>query len=124
MRSLLADQTVDEIFGKISPPAGMNIGGGATPEASFGQLVGFGIRTLIIVAGMFMLIYLLWGALDWITSSGDKEKLTKAQQKITNALIGMVIIFIVLSVFNVLAGQMLGIIKPGTSGWDIILPTL
>ena len=125
MKILAVDQTVEDIFGKITPPQGMNIGGeGATPEAGFGQFIAFGIKTFIIIAGLFMLVYLLLGALDWITSGGEKEKITKAQNKITNAVIGMVLIFVVLVVFNLLAGNLLGIIKPGTNGWEFILPTL
>lgn len=121
---LLADQTVDQIFGKITPPAGMNIGGaGATPEQGFGQFIAFGIKTFIVVAGLFLILYLLWGAFDWIVSGGEKEKITKAQNKITNAVVGIVLVFAVLVVFNILAG-ILGIIKPGTNGWEFILPSL
>lgn len=122
MKLLAIDDPMVTIFGKITPPAGMNID--SDPNVGFGKFVAFGIRTFIIIAGLFMLIYLLWGALDWITSAGEKEKITKAQNKITNAVIGMVLIFVVLVVFNLLAGNILGIIKPGTSGWDLILPTL
>ena len=71
-----------------------------------------------------MLVYLLWGAFDWINSSGEKEKLTKAQQKITNALLGMVLIFAILVVFNVLAGQMLGIVEQTPDGFRLKIPTL
>ena len=125
MNFLAADQTVDQIFGKITPPPGMDIGGaGSDPNAGFGQLVAFGLKTFIVIAGLFMLAYLLWGALDWIVSGGDKEKLTKAQNKITNAVIGVVIIFVILTVFNVLAGNILGIIRPGTNGWDFIMPSI
>jgi len=121
---LVADAATDAIFGKVSPPAGMNIGGGSTPTQALGTFIGWGINIFITVAGLFMLLYLLWGALDWINSSGEKEKLTKAQQKITNAIIGMVIVFVVLVVFNVLAGQMLGIVTPGSNGFEIKLPSL
>lgn len=115
---------IQKAFGKVSPPAGMNIGGGGDPVKGFGALIGWGINIFIIVAGMFMLIYLLWGAFDWISSSGEKEKLTKAQQKITNALLGMVLIFMILAVFNVLAGQMLGIVEKTDTGFQFKLPTL
>lgn len=115
---------IDEIFGKVTPPPGMNIGGGGDPVAGLGSLIGWGINVFIIVAGLFMLVYLLWGAFDWINSSGEKEKLTKAQQKITNALLGMVLIFAILVVFNVLAGQMLGIVEQTPDGFRLKIPTL
>lgn len=125
---LLAQNTdpVNQILGGgITPPAAMNIGGGGTAQAGLGKLVGFGINTFILVAGMFLILYLLWGAFDWINSGGEKEKILKAQNKITNAAIGMVLVFVVLTIFNVLAGNMLGIVRPnGSGGFDIILPTL
>lgn len=114
---------LDEIFGKVTPPPGMNIGPG-DPIEGLGQLIGWGINIFIMLAGMFMLVYLLWGAFDWITSSGEKEKVHKAQSKITNAIVGMVIIFIVLVGFNLLAGQMLGIVDTTDGGFNLKIPTL
>ena len=35
--------------------------------------------------------YLIWGAIDWITSGGDKAKYESARNKITYALIGLAI---------------------------------
>jgi len=120
---LLADDLVPSIFGQVTPPAGMNFGGDDA-MTGFGKLVGFGVRTFIVVASMFLLLYLLWGAFDWITSSGEKEKITKAQNKITNALIGFLLIFGVIVIFQIFAGNMLGIIKPTPEGWEFNLPVL
>ncbi len=91
MKSLA--QSVEDVFGKISPPAGMNIGSG-DPIQALGKLVGFGINIFIIVAAFALLVYIFWGAFDWITSSGDKEKVAKARKKITNAVIGMFLVFL------------------------------
>jgi len=120
---LLAD-SVDDIFGTVDPPEGMNIGGGGDPIQGLGKLIGWGINIFIIIAGMFLLLYLFLGAFDWITSGGEKEKITKAQNKLTNALIGMVLVFAVLIVFNVLAGQLLGIVDTTNGGFNLKLPTL
>ncbi|MCR4276615.1 MAG: hypothetical protein NUV87_00640 [Candidatus Roizmanbacteria bacterium] len=122
---LLADKAIDDLFGGISPPPAMNVGG-SDPVKGLGKFIGFGIQMFLLVAGMFLLLYLLWGAFDWIASGGEKEKISKAQSKITNAVIGMVLIFVVLTVFNLLAGNMLGIIDPNSAGggFGIKLPTL
>jgi len=121
---LLADAATDALFGGISPPAAMNVGG-ADPVQGLGRFIGFGIQMFILVAGMFLLLYLLWGAFDWIISGGEKERITKAQHKITNALIGMLLIFVVLTIFNLLAGNILGIVEPnGSGGFNLKLPTL
>ncbi|MCL4363970.1 pilin [Patescibacteria group bacterium] len=125
MNLLAAGQDVQSLFGTVAPPQGMNFGG-SDPLAGLAKFISFGIQLFLIVAGMFLLLYLLWGAFDWIVSGGEKEKISKAQNKITNALIGIILVFGVLVVFNLLAGQLLGIIKvdPATGGWQLNLPTL
>ena len=111
------------LFGGISPPAAMNVGGN-DPAQGLGNFIAFGIQVFILIAGLVLLFYLLWGAFDWIKSGGEKESIAKAQSKITNALIGILLIFIVLTVFNLLAGNILGIIVPGKDGFELKLPTL
>ena len=91
------DPAIKELFGGISPPDAMNVGGDK-PIEGLAKFIGFGIQMFIVVAGIFMLLYLFLGTFDWIVSGGEKEKLVKAQNKITNALIGMLLIFIVLVV--------------------------
>lgn len=121
---LLADQAIDDLFGGITPPAAMNVGG-PDPVAGLGKLIAFGINMFLLVAGMFLILYLLMGAFDWITSGGEKEKIQKAQNKITYALIGILLVFVVLTIFIAFAGNSLGIIRPnGSGGFDIKLPTL
>ena len=53
------------------------------------KLIGVGI----VFAGVVAFVFLIFGALRWITSAGNKEQLTTAQNTITNALVGLVIIF-------------------------------
>jgi amino acid transporter len=115
---------VEDIFGTVEPPKGMDIGGGGDPISGLGQLVGWGINMFIIGAGLFMIFYLFMGAFDWINSGGEKEKITKAQQKITNAIIGMVLVFGVIIIFNLVAGQLLGVIENTPDGFRLKIPTL
>lgn len=46
----------------------------------------------IIVAVVFFFILVI-GGLKWITSGGDEKKVASARAQITNALIGLVIVF-------------------------------
>jgi hypothetical protein len=113
----------DDVFGKISPPAGIGVLGG-DPTVALAKLFEIGIRLFIIIAGIFLIVYLLWGAFDWINSGGEKEKIAKAQEKITNAVVGMILIFVLLAVWGLITGNILGIIKIGPSGIEFSLPTL
>ena len=88
-----------DIFGTIAPPTGA--------PTDLGNFTGGAIRIFIIVAGFALLIYLFWGAFDWITSEGDKEKVGKARNKIINAIIGVVILaaaFAIIQVLGVFTG--------------------
>ena len=122
---LLADEATDAIFGGITPPEAMNIGG-SDASKGLGNFIAFGINMFIMIAGIFLLITLLMGAFDWINSGGDKEKIAKAQSKITNAVIGIFLVFVVLAAFNLIAGNILGIIVPNgeNGGFNLKLPTL
>lgn len=74
---------------------------------STGTIVSNFVLIMYITGGLAVLVFMIWGAFDWITSGGDKEKITNARRKITNALIGLALL--ALSAFIVsLAGQIVG----------------
>lgn len=116
---ILASDNVPKIFGKITPVGPLT----GDPIAELGNLIAFGVRMFIIVAGIFLMVYLFWGALDWLSSGGDKEKLTKAQQKLFNAVLGIIIIIAVTGLWGFITGDILGIIINTPDGWVINLPT-
>lgn len=66
------------------------------------------IGVFTIVAGIYFLLQFLIAGLDWIGSSGNPEKLKNAQSKITNALIGLIIVVIAYAITS-LVGKILGI---------------
>src|SRR3989338_3553873 len=96
---------IPTIFGTITPHRGS--------PTDLGVFLGRGINLIIIVTSLFMLAYLLWGALDWVLSSGEKEKIDKARNKITHAVLGMIIAILVLTLFNVIVGPILHLVEPG-----------
>ncbi len=69
--------------------------GFAIPDLSL--LLTFLIRVFFAIAGLAALLYLLLGALAWITSGGSKEGVDKARDKIEAAIIGLIVIVAVLS---------------------------
>jgi len=62
------------------------------------QVLTFLIRFMFVLAGLAALLFLLLGALAWVTSSGDKENVKKAQEKIQAAVVGLVVIVAVLAI--------------------------
>jgi len=84
----------------------------------FGTLLAFSLRFLFIIGGLAAIIYLILGALAWITSGGDKENVTKAREKIQAAVIGLVLIIGVLAII----GLMENLLFPPNSGLGITKP--
>ncbi len=67
---------------------------------SLGDLLTFFIRIFFIIAGLTALLFLLTGALQWITSGGSKENVDKARERIQQALIGVILIVAVLTLIT------------------------
>lgn len=65
---------------------------GVNPYTSVGTVLSNGLTIIFIVAALAVLFMLIWGAFQWITSGGDKEKVGAARGRITNALIGLAVL--------------------------------
>lgn len=65
---------------------------------SLADILTFIIRIFFVIAGLVALVYMLLGALAWITSGGDKDSITAAREKIQAALIGLIMIVVVLAI--------------------------
>jgi len=121
---LAAGTSVTELFGTVAPPPGMS--GFTDPATGLGNLFSGLVQMILIIAGLLLLLYLLWGAVEWIISGGDKEKLAKAQQKIQNAIVGMFLVIGSFVIFAVITGDILGnkIIERTDRGWKFVIPTI
>lgn len=52
-----------------------------------------GLLTFVMVVGaLLVFLYLILGGIEWITSGGDKSKTEKARNKITAAVVGLVVL--------------------------------
>ncbi|HLL60186.1 MAG TPA: hypothetical protein VK338_00565 [Candidatus Nitrosocosmicus sp.] len=85
------------------------------------DIFGVTIRLVFIAGGLIMLLFLILGAIQYITSGGDKDKTKEARDKITHAAIGMILLIVVYALWIVLVSDILGIFGPGGA---IRLPTL
>ena len=75
---------------------------------TLGGLLTFAIRGFFVIAGLAALFYMLLGAFAWVTSGGDKDAVTAAQQKIQAAVVGVIIIVAVLAVIWTLESVVFG----------------
>lgn len=119
---LLLSSPVNNVFGTPVKPPGPTW---TNPVEGISRIMVFSIRMALIIGVILVLFYLLWGALDWITGGGDQDKLDKARQKMTNAVLGIVIMVAALGIFAAVAGDVLGLIKRDAQGnWRFSLPTI
>ncbi|MBI2325886.1 hypothetical protein HYU91_00700 [Candidatus Collierbacteria bacterium] len=50
------------------------------------------MSVVIIVSGILVFVFLVWGGIEWLTSGGDKTKVENARNRIVSALVGLAII--------------------------------
>ena len=76
-------------------------GTAVSPDTSIGAIVGFLVAFIIIIAFLAALLYIVIGALQWITSGGDKQRVADARNHIIAAVIGLIIIALSFVIINV-----------------------
>ena len=87
---------------------------GAFPDSNFGSTTKIGgiinsvLPYIFAAAGIALLIYLVLGGLQMMTSRGDPKSMQAAQAKITNAIIGFVVVFLAFTIVQLVA-QVLGL---------------
>lgn len=111
--NLLTTYLADTSTIKISPPANFSL------ITDLGKLISNAISLLMIIAAIATFFYLVWGGLEWITSGGEKAGTESAKNKITNAFIGLIIVFSAWAIMNVFE-KFFGIC---ILGCDIKIPT-
>ena len=57
-----------------------------------GSLITSALSIVMVIALLMVLLYLILGGIAWITSGGDKGKTEEARNKITAAVIGIIIL--------------------------------
>jgi hypothetical protein len=90
-------------------------GEGTLGELALAELMARLFRTLVVVGGLALLLYLAWGGINWITAGGDKAKVEDARNKITNAVMGMAIL---------VATVAIAIFLSGAFGFNLLNPEL
>lgn len=85
-----------------------------------GKVVGTAVNFIFVIAALIALAYLIYGAIKWIISEGDKSNVETARNQIVAAIIGLVIIALSYLIINVIIGFFL----PGKGLGNLQLPSL
>lgn len=76
-------------------------GGGVTVQTNLGTIIGSFIGLAFVVGGLLTLMYMILGAINWITAGGDTGKIDKARSKIIQGIVGLAVLVSVYAVFMV-----------------------
>lgn len=95
---------VSDVFGKIQPPDALKglIQKDPTGAGGISLFLSNLVALIYSLAAIVLIFMLIWGAFDWMTSGGDKEKLEGARNRILHALIGILLFAIAFAVIQIL----------------------
>ena len=100
IEKVFADTNTDTVI-NINQPGNVKI-------TSIGSLVSAAVSALLVIASLAAFLFLVLGGLQWITSGGDKAGMEAARNKITHAIVGLIIVAAAYAVM-VLVGNFLGL---------------
>lgn len=81
------------------------------PNVGYGDIGTFinaAIQLAFVVAIIIALAMLIWGAVEWIFSGGNKDAVANARGRIIHALVGLAILAVAFAIIS-LAGTFLGL---------------
>jgi hypothetical protein len=115
----MPEDVVPNTGGTITNPAVGNLG--TNKGVDFLQTALPAIIQIGFIIGVLVFFFvLLTGAIQWISSGGDKQALEGARGKITNAIIGLVILFALFAIIYVIQNffhvQILNLTLPKLAG--------
>ncbi|HLD18111.1 MAG TPA: hypothetical protein VJB99_03505, partial [Patescibacteria group bacterium] len=108
-------QTVqsDQTFGGSSPEGFAQAAGLAT--GSLPLVIASIIRAFLGILGLVAVLFVLYGGWLWMLSHGEEGKIKKAKAVLTNALIGMVILFSSFAISQFVLSRLLSAMGTGSS---------
>lgn len=69
---------------------------------TFGGIISGAISLVMLVVALVFFFILIWGGLKWVMSEGDQKAVESARAQITNALIGLAIVFAAFAIMKLI----------------------
>lgn len=85
----------------------------AQGDTGFARYLAVIWQTIIIIGGLAVLINVLWGALNWIMSGSNPDRLKRAKDQMFNGIFGLVILvlsYLIIKLVSTITG--LDILNP------------
>ena len=71
------------------------------PDFNLQKIFSGGLSYALIIGILIALFFLIFSGIQWIMSSGDKQKIEAARNRLTYALLGLVLLFLSFFIVNV-----------------------
>lgn len=68
------------------------------------NIIGNAFEIIIILVVVLALIFIIFSGIQWITSGGDKQKLSAARSRLIYAIIGLIVVLLAVFIVNTLGG--------------------
>ena len=105
----------DNPFGTVTVPAGLSAYG-SEPGPAFGKLIQFGLRALVVGAGIYALFNLVLAGYSFMSAGDDSKKVSSAWSQISQTFIGLAFsagAFVLAAIFGqILFGDPFFLLKP------------
>lgn len=92
------------VFAQTASITQPNIGGNLVGPSTLTGFIGPLVTVFLILAVILAFFFLLYGGVQWITSGGDKQATQSARDRITAALVGLVVVFAAYLILTVAGG--------------------
>lgn len=88
--NFLLNSIIKPVYGgttniKLDPPSNMKV-------EDLGIAIKNVVNAMLVIAAVIAFAYLIMGGIQWITSGGDKGAMETARNKITHAIVGLIIV--------------------------------
>ncbi len=80
----------------LAKPAGYSVE--ETNERSLELIIARNITFILSLVGVIFIILIIYAGINWMSASGNEEKVTKAKKIITDSIIGLVVVIIAYAV--------------------------
>jgi len=77
------------------------------PGSDLARYIAIIWQVLVIIGGLAVLLWIIWGALDWIMAGSNPDRLKSAKEKMFQALFGLVMLvlsFLIVKLISTITG--------------------
>jgi hypothetical protein len=90
--------TAEELGNQMQVAGNAGWGNVEVKSNSFAQILETVISAFLSLLGIIFLVLIIYAGFGWMTAQGDEEKVTKAKDTLTRAIIGLIIIIAAYSI--------------------------